>query len=431
VHLNTRRSRNRAKELAAEQSTRAQNAFTKTSASTLEQRNKCLAELESQLASREKEILEANAKDVSAQAAAGRPTARLDLTGKMESLRDGLQHVQSMPDAIGRVTLSKQLADGLNMYRTCTPVGVLLVIFEARPDAAVQIFSLAMKTGNTVILKGGSEATETLMVLADAMKNSLAAAGLPEDACQLAVGRDITQELLGSGMVDLVIPRGSYDLVKWIQQTSTTPVLGHAGGICHVYVDETADTDMALSILRDAKTDYPQACNAAETVLVHKKMAHLLPKMADDLPDVKFQGCPRSCILLGDRASPASEDCFDTEWGDLTLSVKVVDSFDEAVEHIHEHGSAVADVIVTGDDAKANEFVRIVDSAGVYVNASSRFADGFRYGFGAEVAISTSKIHARGPVGVDGLLSHKYHVRGTGHTVGGKNPTKLDHKDIE
>lgn len=305
-----------------------------------------------------------------------------------------------------------------------------MVIFEARPDAAVQIFSLAVKTGNTVILKGGSEASETLVVLADAMKKSLAAAGLPEDAVQLAQGREVAEELLGNGLVDLIIPRGSYDMVKSIQNIATTPVLGHAGGICHIFVDESADVEMALSIIRDAKTDYPQACNAAETLLVHRRAAHILPKLADALHDCSFHACPRSSILLGDRATPASEDDFSMEWGDLTLSVKIVDTLKDAVKHIREHGSAVADVIVTGDDANADEFVKLVDSAGVYVNASSRFADGFRYGFGAEVAISTSKIHARGPVGLDGLLSYKYHVRGKGHTVGGPNPTQLEPKDI-
>lgn len=429
--LNTRRARNAAKVSAADLSGRAHQSFTQMSVASLEQRDACLAEFQKQLTEREQEILKANELDVNAQKAAGGATGRLSLSGRMESLRQGLQQVQSMPDMLGKVTLSRSLADGLSMYRTSTPVGVLLVIFEARPDAAVQIFSLAMKTGNTVILKGGSEATETLAALADCMKKSLAAAGLPEDACQNAVGREVASELLGPGMVDLVIPRGSYEMVKQIQQTSTTPVLGHAGGICHVYVDESADAKMALDIIRDAKTDYPEACNAAETVLIHKKMAHLLPTLADELADSTFHGCPKSCVLLGDRAVESSEDGFSTEWGDLSLSVKIVDGLEEAVGHIREHGSGVADVIVTGTDAAADEFVRLVDSAGVYVNASSRFADGFRYGFGAEVAISTSKIHARGPVGMEGLLSYKYHVRGTGHTVGGANPTTLEHKDIE
>lgn len=430
--LNTRRAQIAAKEAAAEQSRRARDAFAQMSVTSLEQRNHCLAEFEAQLASREQEILEANDRDLKAESARGGGIGRLSLKGQIGSLCAGLRKVQSMPDPLGNVTLSRSLADGLNMYRTSTPLGVLLVIFESRPDASAQIFSLAIKTGNTVILKGGSEATESLLVLTDAMKKSLAAAGLPEDALQLAIGRDTATELLGNGLVDLVIPRGSYEMVKFIQNTSTTPVLGHAGGICHVFVDETADLEMAASIIRDGKTDYPEACNSVETVLVHKNVAaKALPKLAEALHDCELHACERSSHFLGDSAIPATEDDFGTEWGDLTLSVKTVDSLAHATEHIRQHGSSVADVIVTSDDANANEFVRLVDSAGVYVNASSRFADGFRYGFGAEVAVSTSKIHARGPVGLDSLLSYKYKVFGSGHTVGGPNPTTLDHKDIE
>jgi len=428
--LNTRRTNQAAKEQAVEQSRRARNAFAQMSVASLEQRNLCLAEFEAQLVAREQEILEANERDMIVATAKGGATGRLFLKGKIASLCAGLKQVQSMPDALGNKTVSKSLSDGLNMYRVSTPVGVLLAIFESRPDAVAQIFGLAVKTGNTVILKGGPEASETILVLADAMKKSLVAAGLPEDAAQLGVGGEVATELLGSGLVDLVIARGSYAMVKKIQDQSTTPVLGHAGSLSHIYVDETADLEMAAAITRDAKTDYPQACNAVDTVLVHKSLMHALPKLADALHDCKVHACPRASILLGDRVVPASGDDFHTEWCDLTVNVKVVDSLAEAVEHIREHSSGMAEVIVTGDDAKADEFTKAVDAAGVYVNASSRFADGYRYGFGAEVAISTSKIHARGPVGLDGLLSYKYQVYGKGHTVGGPNPTKLDHKDI-
>jgi len=242
--------------------------------------------MEAQLKAREQEIYEANERDMKAEAARGGPTGRLSLKGKIGNLCSGLERVRSMPDLLGNVTLSRRLADGLSMFRTSTPLGVLLIIFEARPDAAVQIFSLAVKTGNTVILKGGSEATETLLVLAEAMKTSLAAAGLPEDASQLVIGREAATSLLGPGLVDLVIPRGSNDLVQWIQRSTTTPVLGHADGICHVYIDETADLDMASKIIRDSKTNYPQACNAAETVLVHSSVAAAaLPKFAEILHD--------------------------------------------------------------------------------------------------------------------------------------------------
>jgi len=417
---------------AAQQSRRARKAFAEMSIASVEKRNQCLAEFEAQLASREQEIYDANERDMKKEAARGGPTGRLSLKGKIGSLIEGLQQIRAMPDLLGRVTMSRSLSDGLNLFRTSTPLGVLLIIFEARPDAAVQIFSLAMKTGNTLILKGGSEATETLLVLADAMQKSLAAAGLPENASQLVIGRDAVAALLGHGLVDLVIPRGSNDLVKMIQETTTTPVLGHADGICHVFVDEAADLKMACSVIRDAKTNYPQACNAVETVLVHKNVAEaLLPLLAEALHDCKIHACPRSFAILGDKAVQGCEQDYRTEWGDLTLSMRIVDSQAEAIDHIREYASGHTDVIVTEDTQRADDFVRSVNSAGVYVNASTRFADGFRYGFGAEVGISTSKIHARGPVGLEGLLSYKYQVYGQGHTVGGETPTTLKHTDFQ
>jgi len=420
-----------ANDAAVEQSRLARKAFAEIATASEEKRNQCLAEYARLLAAREQEVLAANEKDMKAEAARGGSTGRLSLKGKISSLCSGLKQVEALPDVLGRVTLSRQLSDGLNMFRTSTPLGVLLVIFEARPDAFVQIFSLAIKTGNAVILKGGSEATETLLVLADIMKESLAAAGLPEHASQLVVGREKATALLAPGLVDLVIPRGSNELVQGIKASTQTPVLGHADGICHAYVDEAADLDMACTVIRDGKTNYPQACNAIETVLVHKNIAKVaLPKLAEALHDCKLQACPGSLAILGDRASPASGDDFRTEWGELKLGMKIVDDQNEAVEHIREHGSGHTDVILTEDASKADAFIKSVDSAGVYVNASSRFADGFRYGFGAEVGISTSKIHARGPVGLEGLLSYKYQVYGKGHTVGGPKPTEFDYQDI-
>jgi len=420
-----------AEEAALANSRRARKAFAEMSCASLEKRNQCLAEMEAQLAAREGEILAANEKDMEKEAAKGGETGRLSLKGKINNLIEGLKQVRSMPDMLGKVSMSKRLADGLDMFRTSTPLGVLLIIFEARPDAAVQIFSLAMKTGNTVILKGGAEATETLLVLEDCMKKSMVAAGLPEAASQVVVGREAATSLLGPGLVDLVIPRGSNSLVQWIKKTTTTPVLGHADGIRHAYVDETADLAKACRVIRDSKTNYPQACNAVETVLVHRNVAATaLPELAKALHDCKIMGCPRTSAILEDRVSPATADNFRTEWGDLTLCMKVVDSLSEGVEHIREHGSSHTDVILTQDKGKADEFVRMVDSAGVYVNASTRFADGFRYGFGAEVGISTSKIHARGPVGLEGLLSYKYQVLGDGHIVGEPSPTKFLHEDI-
>lgn len=419
------------------QSSRARTAFAKLATTTLEQRNTCLAELEHQLRAREKEILDANARDVNNAKAGGEPTGRLDLTGKIESLCSGLKKVQDMEDPLGTVSIARELSAGLKLFRVSTPLGVLLIIFEARPDAAVQIFSLAIKTGNAVILKGGKEATETLTVLESAMRTALAAAGLPEDSVQLAIGRDAASALLQPGLCDLIIPRGSNELVRQIQASTTTPVMGHADGVCHIYVDPSVDIGLARRVIVDSKTQYPQACNALETLLVNRTVAaHVLPMVAEALADSALKCCPETLAILhssgvGARATAASETDFGTEWGDLTLSIKVVGDLDEAVEHIRTFGSGHTDAILTSDAQTAERFMRSVDSAGVYVNASTRFADGFRYGFGAEVGISTGKLHARGPVGLEGLLSYKYQVYGNGHTVGGDNPTQLDHQDID
>jgi len=422
---------------ASVQSRRARAAFAKLATTNLDQRNACLSELENILRARESQILAANAKDVRNAEQAGEPTGRLDLTGKMESLCSGLQTVRAMEDPLGSVSIARELSDGLKLFRVSTPLGVLLIIFEARPDAAVQIFSLAVKTGNAVILKGGKEATETLTVLEEAMREALAAAGLPEDSVQLAIGREAANALLQPGLCDLIIPRGSNELVRQIQANTTTPVMGHADGICHVYVDPTADFEMARRVIVDSKTQYPQACNAMETLLVNKSVADkVLPMIAEALPDSTLKCCSSSLEILrssgvGSRASEAQESDYRTEWGDLTFCIRVVEDLEQAIDHIRAFGSSHTDSILTSDTVSADRFTSAVDSAGAYVNASTRFADGFRYGFGAEVGISTGKMHARGPVGLEGLLSYKYQVYGNGHTVGGECPTVLNHKEIE
>lgn len=414
---------------AEEQSKRARDAAAQMSVAPAYKRNAALAELEAQLLAREQEILKANQDDVAAEEAAGRPVARLSLQGKIGTLVEGLRDVRKMKDPLGQVSLARSLSDGLSLFRVSTPMGVLLIIFEARPDAAVQIFSLAVKTGNAVILKGGSEATRTLQILQECMEQAMSAADLPKDAVQLVVGREAASALLKPGLVDLIIPRGSNELVQNIMRSTTTPVMGHADGICHVFVDSAANLEMAKQIVKDSKTNYPQACNAAETLLVHKDVAQeFVPALADILPDSTFKACPQSLSLLGTRAVAATDSDYSTEWGDLTIGVKVVNDMAEGIQHIRKHGSAHTDVIVTSDTKAMETFTAQVDSAGVYVNASSRFADGFRYGFGAEVGVSTGKLHARGPVGLDGILSYKYKIFGDGHTVGGPNPTKLQHQ---
>ena len=294
------------------------------------------------------------------------------------------------------------------------------VIFESRPDALPQIVSLALKSGNAVLLKGGTEARTTNEALVSAINEALAAAGAPEGAVTLLKGReDVAALLAADGDVDLIVPRGSAELVRYIQANTRIPVLGHADGCCHLYVDRAADLQQAIDIAVDAKAQYPAACNSIETMLVHHDVAQaFLPAAGAALRDFKvaLRGDERVRAILPDVA-PASKEDWDTEYGDLVLNVRVVDSLDQALDHIARHGSRHTEAIVTSDQAAARRFRAEVDAAGVYVNASTRFADGFRYGFGAEVGISTGKLHPRGPVGLDGLVTYKYQLSGQGHTV--------------
>jgi glutamate-5-semialdehyde dehydrogenase len=295
------------------------------------------------------------------------------------------------------------------------------VVFEARPDAATQISALALKSGNAVLLKGGREALRTNRALARLTAEALASLpDFPVAAIQFLEGRDEVDALLAlDGLVDLVIPRGSSELVRSIQARTKIPVLGHAEGICHVFVDASATEALALGIVLDAKTDYPAACNAAETLLVHAQAApRLLLSLLEALAraGVEVRGCARTCEYAP-RLKRAADSDWDAEYGDLVLAVKIVDNLDAAIAHIHAHGSGHTECIVTEDAAAAERFLLEVDAAGVYHNASTRFADGFRYGFGAEVGISTSRLHARGPVGLEGLLTRKYLLRGHGERV--------------
>jgi glutamate-5-semialdehyde dehydrogenase len=315
---------------------------------------------------------------------------------------------------------------------------VLAVIFEARPDALTQISSLALKSGNTVILKPGREVEKTALALVEIIQESLTRSGLPKDIVSMVLGRGAVRELLGlTALIDMVIPRGSKQLVEFVQANTRIPVLGHAEGVCHIYVDVAANQEMALAIVDDAKTDYPAACNAAETVLVHESLAAaFLPALAERLSakNVKLRGCARTRSILNDTAVElVADDDWHREYGDLMLAVKVASSMDEAIEHIHRYGSSHTETIVTEDRATAEEFVARVDAAGVFHNASTRFADGYRYGFGAEVGISTSKLHARGPVGLEGLTTYKYVLRGAGQiaqSYQGANAKAFTHKRL-
>ena len=355
---------------------------------------------------------------------------------KLEDMARGLEAVAALPDPLGRMDLRRLLDEGLLLERCTVPLGVLAVIFESRPDAAVQIGALAIKSGNAALLKGGSEAAQSVGVLVGLLREALAALHLPEDVLQLLQGRSEVDEVLAlDEEVDLVIPRGSSALVRAIKTRTRIPVLGHAEGVCHLYLDAAADPAMAVALARDGKLQYPAACNAVETLLVHAACAEaLLPLVAADLggAGVELRGCPR-CRALVPALLPASEADWDTEYGAPTLALKVVEDLDAALEHIRRHGSGHTEAIVTGDPLAAERFLREVDAAGVYHNASTRFADGYRYGFGAEVGISTSRIHARGPVGLEGLVTVKYLLHGQGHCVAeyaGPGARDFRHQDL-
>jgi glutamate-5-semialdehyde dehydrogenase len=417
------------------------------------QRNAALEAMAKALADAADELIAANAEDLDlAQSLDGgdrlssATLARLKLdAAKLHEMVEQVRSVAALPDPLARTLDAIELDDanppqmsaskerGLHLRKVSVPLGVLAVIFEARPDAVTQIAALALKSGNAVILKAGCEVERTAAALVRVLRASLAQQGIPEDAIALIHGREQAAELLAMhDLLDMVIPRGSKALVEYVQANTRIPVLGHAEGVCHIYVDRNVDSALALRVIDDAKTDYPAACNAVETVLVHRDIAQRF------LPALQERMQARGVALHGSRAvrevlgsDVAEVDDWHTEYGELALSVAVVDSLDAAIEHIHAHGSSHTESILTEDASAAERFLREVDAAGVFHNASTRFADGFRYGFGAEVGISTSKFHARGPVGLEGLTTYKYVLRGNGHVAGdyrGANARAFTHK---
>lgn len=338
---------------------------------------------------------------------------------KIDGMIAGIRDVMSLGDPVGEVMSALDLDDGLTLYQIRCPIGMLGVIFESRPDVVPQIMSLCLKSGNGVAFKGGREASESIRTLFAILRDAASSAGIPAESFVLMESRDDINAILGlHDYIDLLIPRGSNDFVRYIQENTRIPVLGHAAGICHVYVDGDADLDMACSVVLDSKTQYPAVCNAAETLLVDSRVAvDFLPRMASLFEEkgVEMRGDPRTLEIIS--AKEACEEDWDTEYGDLTISIRVVNSIEEAIGFINSHGSHHTDAIVTRDMSRASRFVAGVDSADVFVNASTRFADGFRYGKGAEVGISTNKIHARGPVGMEGLMIYKYVLIGNGQVV--------------
>lgn len=389
---------------------------------TEEVRNNALDAVAAALEANKDAIFAANNTDMKAAVEAGLPTPivnRLKFDAqKLSGCIAGIRDLVDLDDPLFKELLKRELDDGLVLTKTTCPIGVIGVIFESRPDALVQIAALCMKSGNCAVLKGGSEAKNTNRVLFDTIYEAAVGAGLPEGFAVLIEDRAGINELLKCHeWVDLLIPRGSNEFVQYIMDNSKIPVMGHADGICHVYVDGAADIEKAIPIIIDSKTQYVAACNTAETLLVHKDIAELIiPLLADASGDkIRYRCDARSMGLI--PCEEATEEDFRTEYLDYILSIKVVDGIDEAIEHINKYGSHHTDCIITEDKDSAEKFMSLVDSAGVYLNCSTRFADGFRYGFGAEVGISTGKIHARGPVGLDGLVTYKYKLAGEGHVV--------------
>lgn len=339
---------------------------------------------------------------------------------KMRDMIQGVRDIASLEDPIGKTLLQRELDEDLTLYKISCPIGVLGIIFEARPDVISQISSLAIKSSNAVILKGGKESKHTNEKIMEVINSALSeVAEFPKNVVQQVFTReDVAEMLKCDNYINLIIPRGGNNLVRFIKENTKIPVLGHASGICHIFIDESADIDMASRVVIDAKTQYPSACNAVETLLIHKDF----PKANDLL----------ASLQLAEIKLVVNPDDWSTEYGDKILSYKFVDSVDEAIEHINTYGSGHTDSIITKNAENAEKFMNNVDSAGVYMNASTRFADGFRYGFGAEVGISTNKTHARGPVGLEGLTIYKYKLIGNGNIVDDyvKGAKHFHHKDI-
>ncbi|MBD2101507.1 glutamate-5-semialdehyde dehydrogenase [Leptolyngbya sp. FACHB-261] len=410
----------------------------------IESRNQALDRIAQALEASADAILAANAADLKAatplvesgemsRALYGR--LKLD-PGKLAGMIAGVRDVTKLADPIGQVQIHRELDTGLVLKRLTVPLGVVGVIFEARPDAVTQIAALAIKSGNGLLLKGGKEAVRSCEAIVQVIHQALAESQVPAAAVQLLTTREEIQTLLSLDQyVDLIIPRGSNAFVRYIQNNTHIPVLGHAEGLCHLYIDAQANVQQAVEITVDAKVQYPAACNAIETLLVHRGIApaFLAPAVAAlQAQNVEVRGCEQSRALVP-TLLPATEADWATEYSDLILAVKVVDSLDEAMEHINTYGSRHTEAIVTEDSTAAQTFLARIDAAGVFHNCSTRFADGFRYGFGAEVGISTQKLPPRGPVGLEGLVTYRYQLIGQGHTVApytGGTPRPFTHRDL-
>lgn len=389
-----------------------------------QKKNEALERIAEALLDSKDEIFAANAVDMSNAEKNGiAPSVMKRLKFGEDKLRDcikGIRQLISLPDPVGRVLLDRKLDSDLELFRVSCPIGVIGIIFEARPDAMIQISSLCLKSGNCAILKGGKETASTNRAIFNTIYKAATKAGLPKGCMFQAEQHNEIDELLACDKyVDLLIPRGSNKFVSYIMNNTKIPVMGHADGICHIYADDGCDMDKAVRIIVDSKTQYPAACNAVETLLVNKNIAkEFLPKLnaALEKADVKVRGDESVAELIG--CEKMDDDEFATEYLDLCISIKLVDSVEDACVHINTFGSHHTDAIISENMEHVGYFMQMTDSAGVYHNCSTRFADGFRYGFGAEVGISTGKIHARGPVGLEGLVTYKYKLFGNGNIVG-------------
>ena len=438
---------------------------------SVDARNAALQSIHDALHASRDLVLTANARDMKLAAQASTDgqlsqsvLKRLDLSrpGKYGDMLHGILDVQNLPDPIGQIDMRTKLDEGLELTRVSCPIGVLLIIFEARPEVIANIAALAIKSGNAAIVKGGKESTESFSTISTIISSALSRTNVPNSAIQLVKTRDVIDQLLALDQhIDLVIPRGGNDLVRYVKSHTKIPVLGHADGLCCIYIHADADQNMAVKVVMDSKTDYPAACNAVETLLVHEDvLTTILPAVAEALLaagvslrcDTQSKAALESILPAHSAAliQPANQEDFNTEFLDLILAIKTIptttstasltangttsepptsctplplltthlpSSLDQAIEHINTHSSHHTDVILTSSDLVANAFLSSIDSAGVYHNASTRFADGMRYGFGTEVGISTNKIHARGPVGLQGLTIYKYLIKGVGQGV--------------
>ncbi len=403
-----------------------------------EERREALNQMADSLVIYSEEILEANNHDFEIAKDKGISQALLSrLKLSKEKLLQGItgiRKVRDLSDPIGKVQLNKKLSQGLILQRKTVPIGVIGVIFESRPDALIQISALALRSGNAAILKGGSEAKQTNKVIFKALQAGLKKSSIDQNSlCLLTSRKESMSMLYLDKEINLIIPRGSNELVKFIQSNTKIPVLGHADGICHLYIDHQSDINLGIKVALDSKIQYPAACNTIETLLIHKNIAKDFLKKAIPIfnsSEVELRGDEKS-VSLGVQLSADSQD-WETEYLDLILSIKIVDDLNDAIEHIQMFGSKHTDGIITENHETANVFMNSVDSAGVFHNCSTRFADGFRYGFGAEVGISTQSLPPRGPVGLEGLVSYKYFLSGQGHIVGdfSSGKEKFIHEDL-